>query len=150
MRFTVRNAAIDDLQTLVDFAVSEARDAEGVTKARECVLAGVQRGLEDTAIARYWVVQDERGRTVGNISVVREWSNWNAGFYWWIQSMFIVPEHRGKGLMSLLLEMVTEAARSEGALDIRLCVHRDNVRAIRAYRKVGFSDSSYQVMSLKV
>lgn len=148
--FAVRRADVKDLPTLVDFAVWEAQEAEGITKARECVLAGVKRGLEDNEIARYWVGEDAQGNMLGNISVVREWSNWNAGFYWWIQSMFIVPEQRGRGLMHLLVEKVIEAARSENALDIRLCVHRDNARAAKAYRKIGFRDASYRVMSMEL
>jgi ribosomal protein S18 acetylase RimI-like enzyme len=82
---------------------------------------------------------------VGSISVVREWSNWQAGFYWWIQSLYVSPIHRGRGVTALLMREVQEAARQENALDIRLYAHAGNIRAIRAYRKLGFEPSDYKI-----
>lgn len=146
--YTVRAATPADLDTLVAFILAEAAEAEGATKAPETVRAGIGAGLSDPAIARYWVLENEAGEVVGSISVVREWSDWHAGFYWWIQSIFIAPAYRGQGLMPRLLDAVRAAARAENALDLRLYVHHDNARAIRAYRKAGFSDLPYQIMSL--
>ncbi|MEW5785859.1 MAG: hypothetical protein AB1767_12440 [Bacillota bacterium] len=40
---------------------------------------------------------------------VREvWSNWRTGDYWWVQSLYITPEHRSKEL---------RAYRREGFVD---------------------------------
>jgi GNAT superfamily N-acetyltransferase len=150
MTFTVRKAKVADLETLVSFAVSEADEAEGVRKSDELVRAGVKAGLEDNSVATYWVLEDENSIVVGNVSVVKEWSNWNAAYYWWIQSMYIRPEFRGMGLMRKLLSAVKDAARQEGALEIRLCVHKTNKRAIKAYRREGFSDSDYQIMTMRI
>ncbi|GAB4433610.1 MAG: GNAT family N-acetyltransferase [Anaerolineae bacterium] len=146
--YTARAATPADLDTLAAFILAEAAEAEGAAKAPETVRAGISAGLNDPAIARYWVLQSGAGEVIGSISVVREWSDWHAGFYWWIQSMFITPEYRGQGLMPLLLDAVRAAARAEKALELRLYVHRDNGRAIRAYRKAGFGDLPYQIMSL--
>jgi ribosomal protein S18 acetylase RimI-like enzyme len=63
-----------------------------------------------------------------------------------IQSLFIVPEHRGRGLVDSLLEFVATTARAAGALDLRLYVLQSNQRAIAAYRRCGFDVAPYTIM----
>ena len=83
-------------------------------------------------------------------STIKEWSNFNGGYYWWIQSLFIQPEFRGAGLVQKLIDTVKEEAQREGGIDLRLYVHRINTRAIKAYRKLGFSESDYLIMRMMV
>jgi len=64
--------------------------------------------------------------------------------------MFLRPEYRGIGLMDKLIEAVREAAKKEDAVDIRLYVHNKNERAIKAYRKSGFLDSDYHIMTMPI
>ncbi len=148
MKFQVRNAKLDDLDNLVEFVIAEAKEAEGIMKSSDIVLNGIKSGLENPDIARYWIIENENGNPVGNVSVVKEWSDWNCAFYWWIQSMYLLAAHRGKGLMNELLQEVKNAARIEGAMELRLYVHRNNKRAIKAYQKAGFSESDYSIMTL--
>jgi hypothetical protein len=68
----------------LDFALSEAKEAEGIRVNRGQVRKGIRAALEDESVAIYWVLQGSRDEIVGNISVVKEWSNWKAGYYWWI------------------------------------------------------------------
>ena len=84
---------------------------------------------------------------VGSISVVTEWSNLRGGEYWWIQSLYVVAEHRGSGLVDQLLNRVADEARSSDALDLRLYVLETNERARAAYRRCGFERSRYLIMS---
>lgn len=148
MSYTVRPATVSDLEKLVQFTIAEAVDAEG-SEIGANVREGVLSALEDNSFATYWVMEFDGG-VVGNVSVVKEWSDWNAGYYWWIQSMFIEPEHRGKGLIKLLLETVQREAAKAQALELRLYVHKDNSSAISAYLKNGFGPSDYQIMTAKV
>jgi ribosomal protein S18 acetylase RimI-like enzyme len=48
--------------------------------------------------------------------------------------------------MEKLLQATKDAAEGEGAIELMLYVHEQNERAIRAYRKSGFSDSDYRIM----
>jgi len=146
MKFKVRNAKLDDLDNLVEFVIAEANEAEGIIKSSEIVLNGIKAGLENPDIARYWIIENENGNPFGNVSVVKEWSDWNCAFYWWIQSMFLLPNYRGIGLMEALLKEVKLAAENENAIELRLYVHKDNDRAIKAYKKVGFCNSDYNMM----
>jgi GNAT superfamily N-acetyltransferase len=150
MRFSVREAHLDDLDNLVTFTLSEARHAEGKELNPDIVRKGVEVALVDPSIARYWVLENQERETIGSISVVKEWSNWNAGYYWWIQSMFITADYRGQKLMGHLMEAVQKTAKKENALDIRLLVHQDNHRAQKAYLKEGFSNAPYKIMIMNL
>jgi GNAT superfamily N-acetyltransferase len=148
MKCKVRNANLNDLENLVEFIVAEANEAEGIHKASDKILRGIKAGLEDPSIARYWLLENENQDPVGSVSVIKEWSDWNCAFYWWIQSMYLLQSHRGKGLMNTLLQEVKNVAMTEDAIELRLYVHRNNKRAIKAYQKAGFSESDYSIMTL--
>jgi GNAT superfamily N-acetyltransferase len=150
MIYKVRKATLEDLELLTQFTLIEAREAEGSSILEEKAGRGIRAGLEDPSISTYWVTECASGQVVGNISVVKEWSNWNSGYYWWIQSLFVIPEHRGKGVLKLLLSEVKKAAKKENAIDIRLYVHKQNERAIKAYKREGFENANYQIMSTKI
>jgi len=143
----VRPALISDLSTIVDFISEEAIEAEGRKQDRATLERGIGTALIDNSVARYWLLVDDTDTACGRTSVVKEWSDWNAGFYWWIQSMYIAPAHRGKGYLDVLIGTVADAARDERCLELRLYVHNQNKSAIRAYEKVGFTNSPYVMMS---
>ncbi|MGY5781284.1 MULTISPECIES: GNAT family N-acetyltransferase [Vibrio] len=144
----VRKAVLDDLPYLVNFTAEEAREAEGSIKIPETLEKGILVALRDPSIATYWVLADENNTPVGSVSAVREWSDWNAGYYWWIQSMFLSKSQRGKGRMSLLLDAVKHEMKEQKGLELRLYVHKDNSKAVRAYQNAHFSKSDYEVMVL--
>lgn len=145
--YTIREAKASDLDTLIAFTVREARETEGSEPDHATVRLGVESGLQGPAPVRYWVAQSAGGQVVGSISVVTEWSNFRGGYYWWIQSLYIVPDHRGTGLVDRLLNAVAETARAAGALDLRLYVLQSNERAMAAYRRCGFDVAPYAIMS---
>ena len=147
--FRMRDATPADLEKLVAFTAAEAFEAEGAAFSIESVRRGVGAGLENPALARYWVLETDDGELVGNISIIREWSDWRAGYYWWIQSVYLSPEHRGRGLLTMMLNKVREEAAAAGALELRLYAHEGNRRALQAYRREGFADLPYRIMVLK-
>ena len=149
MRYSVRPDTRDDLDLLVAFTLAEAREAENIHLSADQVRAGVRTGLDDPTLARYWVLETAEAEAIGNISVVKEWSDWHGAYYWWIQSMFIKAAYRGQGLISLLVQAVRAQARQENALELKLYVHRANERAIKAYSRQGFANLPYQIMSMK-
>ncbi|EJE4187015.1 TPA: GNAT family N-acetyltransferase [Vibrio parahaemolyticus] len=126
----------------------EAREAEGSIKIPETLEKGILVALRDPSIATYWVLVDENNTPVGSVSAVREWSDWNAGYYLWIQSMFLSKSQRGKGRMSLLLDAVKHEMKVQKGLELRLYVHKDNCTAVRAYQNAHFSKSDYEIMIL--
>lgn len=143
----IRRARPGDLDSLVAFAAEEARDAEGAEKAPATLRRGIAAALEDERLGMYWVLVNAADEPLGTISAVTEWSNWHAGFYWWIQSLYVIPACRGGGHAARLLDAVAAEARRRGGLDLRLYVHGENRRALRAYEKAGFRESRYRIMT---
>ena len=79
-------------------------------------------------------------------SVTTEWSNFHGGHYWWVQSLFVDPSHRGDGLVDRLLDHLAQTAAANGALDLRLYAHEVNARARRVYDRCGFTLAPYVLM----
>ncbi len=143
----VRVATIDDAPVLAEFVLAEAREAEDRLVPPNLAFEAVLAALRDPTLARYWLLF-ERGEPVGAIAIVREWSDWNNAAYWWIQFVFLRPEARGRGLLDLLVRRVVLEARTARAPELRLYVHPENRRALRAYERLGFQASRYAIMTM--
>jgi len=144
--YSIRKAIPSDLDALIRFTLQEALEAEGAEKNVEGVRRGVLAAFADPPAATYWMVETREGQVVGSTSSITEWSDYNGGYYWWVQSIFIVPEHRGRGVVDLLLDHLARTAKAAGALDLRLVVHHSNRRALRAYQRCGFAVAPYVIM----
>lgn len=53
--------------------------------------------------------------------------------------MGVVPEHRGQGIATALMALITDWARAQGSTAMMLEVKTDNVEAIGLYEKLGYS-----------
>lgn len=139
-----RAATASDLPTIVPFVIAMARDSEDVTLDEATVTAGVRAVLTDPSKGVYHLALAD-DEVVGQALVTTEWSDWNAADYWWIQSVYVRPEWRGRGVFAALYAHLEARARAAGAAALRLYVHRDNLPARRAYEKVGMVEDGYVV-----
>ena len=55
--------------------------------------------------------------------------------------MYVVPEHRGKGVNKRVLDKLLAWSQKRGVGEIRLEVYTENAAAIRAYEKAGFESN---------
>jgi GNAT superfamily N-acetyltransferase len=53
--------------------------------------------------------------------------------------MYVVPEHRGKGINKLIVDSLESWSLSKGVPEMQLEVYAENAAAIRAYEKAGYS-----------
>ena len=53
--------------------------------------------------------------------------------------MYVVPEHRGKGVNRLIIDRLEEWSLSQGVTEMRLEVYTANSAAIKAYEKSGYN-----------
>jgi len=65
--------------------------------------------------------------------------------YWWIQSVYVQPENRGKGVYRSMYDHVYKLAKDAGAASIRLYVEHDNEVAKKTYIKCGMEQSHYHM-----
>lgn len=142
----VRAAAIEDADLLVDFNQQMARETEGKELDFDVLRQGVAGMLND-ASRGFYLVAEVKGVVVGSLMITTEWSDWRNGDYWWIQSVYVAPEHRRKGVFRCLLAEVRQRSKAaENVRGFRLYVEQNNVDAQATYKSLGFSKTAYQML----
>ena len=140
----IREATLQDLDALVEGNAAMAVETERLQLDRAVLRAGVAALLEGRAPGTYRVCEVE-GRVVGQILVTYEWSDWRNRTVWWIQSVYVQPEFRGRGVYRHLYAAVVESARVAGAAGLRLYVDARNTRAQAVYTALGMNGDHYRV-----
>jgi len=142
---TIRRAAPGDLETLVAFNQGIALETEGLPLDATVLRAGVARVLDDSSLG-FYTVAEIAGSVVGCILITFEWSDWRNGMIWWIQSVYVAPGARKRGVFSALHRRLDEEARTNpGVLGFRLYVDEENHRAQEVYGRRGLSRTRYVV-----
>ncbi len=144
--YGVRAAGPEDWPLIVEFNRRLAAETEDTELHIDLLTAGVKAALADSAKARYFVAS--RGETVvGQLMHTWEWSDWRNGMIWWLQSVYVQPEHRGRGVFRTLYEHVQQLAESDpGVVGLRLYIETGNDAARAAYEKLGMRAGGYNVM----
>ncbi|MBI2394528.1 MAG: GNAT family N-acetyltransferase [Deltaproteobacteria bacterium] len=145
----IRPADPRDLETVARANVALARETEGLSLDLERALCGVRAALEDPSRGRY-LLAEVGGAVVGQLLITREWSDWRDGWYWWIQSVWIEPDTRRRGMFRALYARVLEDARKEGVLAVKLYVDRGNARAQATYRALGMVRARYDLFETEI
>jgi GNAT superfamily N-acetyltransferase len=141
----VRAALPRDAPLIADFNRRLAVESEGRELDPDTLDRGVRALLDDPSRGRYWVAE-RSGEPVGQCLVTTEWSDWTNGRYWWFQSVYVEPAHRGAGVFRALWEHVESAARAAGDVaSLRLYVEEENALARAVYEKLGMAESGYLV-----
>jgi ribosomal protein S18 acetylase RimI-like enzyme len=142
---TVRRAAAADAVTIVEFNLAMARETEGRELDRAILARGVENALGDPARGRYFVAELD-GAVVGCLLITTEWSDWRDGWFWWIQSVYVAPAGRGRGVYTALHEHVRAAAHAAGdVVGLRLYADVHNQSAQRTYRRLGMVETDYRL-----
>lgn len=141
----VREARTEDLDFIVAQNAQLALETEAQGLPRDVLTQGVARALADPDRLRYWVAEVD-GQVIGQTAVTREWSDWRNGWLWWLQSVYVQPEHRGRGVFRALHHHIREAARSDPeVVGMRLYVEESNFHAQRTYLSLGMDRGGYHV-----
>lgn len=139
----VRAGAVGDIDLLVGYAQAMARETEDRTLDTDTLRLGVSALIEDGDRGRVFVVEIG-GRVVATLMVTYEWSEWRNGVFWWIQSVYVHPDHRRQGLYRLLHEHVrAQAAADPQVCGLRLYVEHDNHVAQATYRSLAMEALPY-------
>lgn len=145
----IRAANFEDAASLVEFNQAMALETEGKTLDRQKLQNGVEAVLNDAAKG-FYAVAESGGEIVGGLMVTFEWSDWRDNWFWWIQSVYILPEFRGRKIYSQLYEFVKQKADEKGDVcGFRLYVERENTNAQKVYEKCGMHESHYLMFEEK-
>ena len=149
MTLRIRDALPADQEFLAHGNEAMALETEHKTLDPRVVRRGVAAALAESAHGRYFVAEDATGTPVGQLMVTYEWSDWRNGQFWWIQSVYVLPGWRRRGVFRALYEHVDALARALPTVcGLRLYVEADNVNAQRTYERCGMVDAGYRVMEV--
>lgn len=139
----IRLARRADAEALIGFNLAMALETEGKTLTADVLRPGVEAVFDDKNKG-FYVVAEDGDQIVGGLMVTFEWSDWRNKWFWWIQSVFIRPEHRGRSIYRRMYDFIKLLADERGDVaGFRLYVEHDNVNAQRVYEKVGMVHSHY-------
>ena len=142
---SIRAADSGDANVITAFNCAMAAETERRRLDEPIVQAGVRDLLGDPEKGGYFLAERE-GRIVGQLMLTYEWSDWRNGTFWWIQSVYVAPDHRRKGVYRALHEFVERRARQTPAVcGVRLYVDSDNGVAQQTYRRLGMRETGYRL-----
>ncbi|HMA63177.1 MAG TPA: GNAT family N-acetyltransferase [bacterium] len=144
-KIKIRKAQKQDAQTIIDFNRSMALETEDKDLDFRTISRGVKAVLEDKNKGFYLIAEID-GQAVGSLMITFEWSDWRNGFFWWIQSVYVVKEQRRQGAYTALHKKVRDLARqNDDVIGFRLYVEKNNISAQKTYEKIGMQPTYYKM-----
>jgi diamine N-acetyltransferase len=141
----LRPAAPADVEPLLPLV--EAFHAEdGYPFLEEETRINLRRLLSDPQLGRLWVFE-EAGALVGYLVLGLGFSLEFRGRDAFVDELYVVPSHRGRGLGKQALAAAEAACRELGVRALHLEVERDNEEALGLYLKAGFVDNDRYLMT---
>ncbi|MEE9166088.1 MAG: GNAT family N-acetyltransferase [Candidatus Neomarinimicrobiota bacterium] len=142
----IRKATKEDQNTIVEFSLAMARETEDKNLDTHRLMRGVARVFTSPGKGLYLIAEVE-GTIAGQLLITSEWSDWRNAEFWWIQSVYVHPEFRRRGVYRSLHNETLKRAREEGNVcGFRLYVHGENSLAQQAYGRLGMKISQYMLM----
>ena len=146
---TIRRATETDLEIMVGFNIAMARETEDKGLDTDALRKGIAALLQNDNLGFYLVAEIE-GQPAGQIMVTTEWSDWRNAHFWWLQSLYVMPDHRRKGVFRSLYDYIVARANEAGNVcGIRLYVERTNHRAQQVYVNSGMELSHYDMYEVE-
>ena len=150
MPIEFRRASLDDAEIIARFAADMAEETESLRLDRQRVRRGVEAALQDASKGFYLLAIAESA-VVGQAMVTFEWSDWSNAMRWWLQSVYVHPGSRRRGIFRGLFEHLRALAQAQGAICcLRLYVDRDNHGAQAVYQKLGFRETHYHLYEMEL
>jgi GNAT superfamily N-acetyltransferase len=142
----IRPASDRDIAFLVDSNAAMARETEHKTLDRRILTLGTEAVFADPRRGFYRVAE-LAGAMAGCLMVTREWSDWRNGDWWWIQSVYVLPVARRRGIFRALYADVEALARAEnGVVGLRRYVVKENRTAQATYAELGMGDPGSRLL----
>lgn len=144
----IRPADKDDVSLMARWAEAMALETEDKQLDAACVRRGIELAVGDPVRGQYFIAEIA-GEPVGTLMTTYEWSDWRCGWWWWIQSVYVVTGHRRRGVYRALYAYVLTMAKARADVcGLRLYVERENVSAQRTYEFLGMVDAGYRMFEV--
>jgi ribosomal protein S18 acetylase RimI-like enzyme len=141
----IREGRLEDVSIIVDYNQRMALETEGKQLNSETVSRGVEQGLLQPEKCRFFVAE-RQGMVVGQAMITYEWSDWDNRDLWWIQSVYVHPDHRRQKVFTKLYRHIESLAREKHEVRaLRLYVKDNNVIGQAVYKNLNMAYSGYHV-----
>lgn len=141
----IRNATIKDVSIIAGFQQRMAGETENLSLDEIILIKGVTKLFQDPSKG-FYLVAIEDDAIVASMLLTPEWSDWRNSLYLWIQSLYVLPEYRRKGVFRKMYEHVKQIVLdSEAYAGLKLYVDQNNVSAQEVYKQVGMEASHYNL-----
>lgn len=141
----VRLANESDGDAITEFQLAMAMETEGKKLNKDTVERGVHLLFSRKELG-FYIVCEYEGQLVASTMITFEWSDWRGGVFYWIQSVYVCPDFRRKGLFREIYNYVKKLVESDqNVIGIRLYVEKENLNAMAAYRNMGMKECDYRM-----
>jgi len=137
----IRAATIEDIQQLRKFeqgVITAERPFDNTLNADPIQYYDLEQQIQNENI--YLAVAELKGQLIAcgyaRIEKAKPYVSYN--FYSYLGFMYVMPEHRGKGLNQQIIDSLTCWSKDQGITMMHLDVFAENSSALRAYQKAGF------------
>ncbi|HEV3166080.1 MAG TPA: GNAT family N-acetyltransferase [Isosphaeraceae bacterium] len=145
LALVVRDAVPTDRDVIALFNALLATETEGKHLDPLVLERGVAIALTEPDRLRYWVAEAD-GQIIGQAAITREWSDWRNGWLWWLQSVYVHQDFRGRGVFRTLYQHIRSVALELGdVIGLRLYVDDTNTLGQQTYQSMGMKPGGYHV-----
>ena len=142
---TVRIATRDDVGEIAKFNVLFAKE----TVQKKISLALTTEGVHQVFAKfnnGFYIIAQLDGAIVGMTMVTREWSDWNNGAFYCIQSIFVLTMEHQQEVHDAIFHKVKNLAKEHyDVCGIRLYVHQDDIKTQQSYEQLGLHKTVYSL-----
>lgn len=145
MSITFKLAEIADVPVLLG-CMQQLYEQDGVLFEQDLAQVALTRLLQDETLGRVWLIrwdQDVIGYVVLTLGYSLEFQGRDA----FIDELFVCEGYRGQGVGTQTLTFLESVCHSLEVKALHLEVERNNAKAQHFYRKVGFGDRNYYLMT---
>lgn len=141
---TILLATENDLDMIAQFQEKMALETENLVLDPIQLKKGVKNVFLDKSKGFYLLAKIEH-KTVGCLLITKEWSDWRNKMIFWIQSVYVLPEYRGRGIYKTMYEYMKNQVENDDTLGgLRLYVDKTNLNAQKIYAHLGMNGEHYQ------
>ena len=142
MSINIRKANSSDITILVHNNQALARETEALELNENILRDGIKQALKRNECHYFVAIID--GKVVGQTMITYEWSDWRNGIIWWVQSVYVHPNYRRRGVFRNLFLHIESLARNHPQVKaIRLYVMNNNKTGQHTYKSLGMNNSGY-------
>lgn len=141
----IRLATEEDKVEIADFQLRMALETEDLHLDEKTVQEGVLGVFRDPSKGKYFVASKDQ-QVIASTLLTNEWSDWRNQWFLWIQSVYVLPEYRNKGVFRKMYDSIKEMVLNDDTIaGLKLYVDSENKSAIATYKAIGMDGEHYKL-----